>query len=307
MEPTQPPTCEGCPLYGVGTGFVLGCGDPKTARYAVMLEAPGRDEVSLQLKPNPNRAFLATDADCKRELAIRGRDYPAMAERWKQVGVPVVGQTGLVLQFWIWPKAGITRDQIYIDNTIRCFPPKGKKGHYPTGDVRKEAERHCRQYDRLDKFRPDTVIFGLHPASMLREITPLPLAVKDFEKLRDFTSAGRRCVMLLGGKATEAFMRYGSNVTRWRGHYAKLAADWIQTYKSAFEFVKKTRKKKVKTNEEDIFGVPSETLKRAKEKTTRPEVTLDQPCKGVKRYQGKRPPKCGCKACWDKFEAVNGV
>ena len=219
-EITQPPTCEGCPLYGKAKGFVLGCGDPERAKYAIVLEAPGRDEVSFALRSNSNRAFLQTDAECGRELQNRRRDYLSIEEKWLRVGVPVVGATGLALQFWVWPKLGIRREECYIDNTIRCLPPRGKNGEaYPKGEDRKAAEQFCRQYDRLAHFRPDVAVVSLHPASLLREITPLPLVVKDFEKVRDFTVGGRRVVALLGGKASHAFLRYGANVTRWRGEY----------------------------------------------------------------------------------------
>lgn len=247
-EPTQPKSCEGCPLYGKAKGFVLGCGDPRSAKYAIILEAPGKDEVAFQLRPNPNRAFLRTAEECDQELAIRKRDYPDVEERYLRTGVPVVGATGAALQFWVWPKLGIKREECYIDNTIRCLPPKGKNGEaYPTGEDRKEAEKFCRQYDRLHHFRPDTLVFSLHPAGILREITPLPLVVKDFEKVRDFTAQGRRVLALLGGKATHAFARYGSNVTKWRGHYAGLPGDWCETYQGDFEYQRKRKvKEKVK-------------------------------------------------------------
>lgn len=308
MEPTQPESCRGCSLFGVGKGFVLGCGDPQRAKYAIILEAPGRDETVFQLTPNPNRAFLQTKEECEKEYQIRKRDYPDIPEEFLRRGVPVVGQTGLALQFWIWPKAGIRREECYIDNTIRCLPPRSKSGvQYPTGEVKKEAERHCRQYDRLVSFRPDTILFSLHPAGLLREITPLPLAVKDFEKLRDFTSQGRRVLTLLGGKATAAFARYGANVTKWRGHYAELAGDWVSNYRSLFDFAKKQRRKKVKTEEEEFFGVPGAVTEKIKAKATRPEKLNTVACKGAKRYKGKRPPKCGCVSCWNKYEEINNA
>lgn len=241
--PTQPETCVGCPLYGVGRGFVLGTGDPQTARYAIILEAPGTDEIVFSLRPNPYRSFLRTQEECDTELATRRRDYPLITERFLRLGAPVVGKTGGALEWWVLPKVGITRGDIYYDNTIRCLPPKGKTAVYPTGETRKAAERHCRQYDRIGDYRPDAVVFSLHPAGLLREITPLPLVIRDFEKIRDFTVQGRRVLTLLGGKATAAFMRYGSNVTKWRGHFAALPTDWCERYKEAFEY--RARMKKV--------------------------------------------------------------
>jgi uracil-DNA glycosylase len=241
---TQPPACSACPLYGIGQGFVLGSGDPLKAKYAIMLEAPGRDESIIDLKPNPHRSFLKTTEECDKEYGNRKRDYPEIENKWLRTGYPGSSPTGLVLQKWIWPKVGIHREDCFIDHTIRCFPPKGKTGNYPTGETKKGAEFHCRQYDRLSLFKPDTVIFSLHPAGLIREITPLPLAVKDFEKVRDFGAQGRRVLVLLGGKTTAAFMRYGENVTRWRGHYAELAADWANTYKEVFQWRPKNQKVK---------------------------------------------------------------
>jgi hypothetical protein len=56
----------------------------------------------------------------------------------------------------------------------------------------------------------------------LREVTPLPLFIKDFEKAVSFTKQGFKTLVLLGGMAAEAFLGYGGNVTRWRGHYEVL-------------------------------------------------------------------------------------
>ncbi len=246
-EPTQPKSCEGCPCFGKSKGFVLGSGDPKTAKYAVVLESPGIQEISYRANPE--------------EVAIRRRDYPEMDERWLKLGVPIVGPTGNALEWWVWPRLGIKREDCYIDNTIRCLAPKGKNGEqYPKGEERKAAELHCRQYDRIGKFAPDTAVVSIHPASILREITPLPLLVKDFEKVRDFTAQGRRVLTLLGGKAAHAYLRYASNVTRWRGTYQAFGGDWSDTYKSLFEY---TRKKKVKVMVEGVCGKKHRGVKKA--------------------------------------------
>jgi uracil-DNA glycosylase len=307
-EHTEEKCADGKKFESLGRGFVLGTGDPAKAKFAFVLEAPGREELSFKLQAVPGRSFFSDPVEVQRELATRRRDYPDVPIEFLTRGAPVVGQSGAALFGWILPKAGIKRDEtVYLDNTLRCFPPKNaQKQHYPTGEVKKGAERCCRQWDRLEKYRPDTVVFGLHPAGILREITPLPLAVRDAERVRDFTAAGHRVLALLGGKAAQAFARYGSNISKWRGHYFKLAADWTETYKQLFDHVaKKPRaRKKVNTDEADIWGVPQHILDRAKEKTTRPDELSPVACKSFKRYQGKRPPKCGCDPCWTKFEFV---
>lgn len=202
-EPTQPPSCfsSGCPLAGVAKGFVLGSGSPSKARYGACLEAAGRDEIVFELKPNANRQFLSTAEACEKELAERRAAYPNLDEKWLKTGAPIVGATGGALTWWILPKVGLRREEFFVDNVLRCLPPKSKSGgQYPTGETRKQAERCCRQYDRWEEFNPNTIVLTIHPSSLLREITPLPLLIKDVERVRDFTSQGRRVLLLLGEK-----------------------------------------------------------------------------------------------------------
>ena len=80
----QPEKCFslGCPLAGKGTGFVLGSGDPSTAKVALMLEAPGRDEVPWEVvEPE--------------EIERRQKAYPELVgSRFITRGMPVVGRSG---------------------------------------------------------------------------------------------------------------------------------------------------------------------------------------------------------------------
>jgi hypothetical protein len=312
LAPTQPRQCfeSGCPLAGVAKGFVLGTGIPSKAKYGACFEAAGREEIVFELKPNASRQVYATAEECEKELVERRQAYPDLEEQFIRRGVPVIGPTGGALTWWIWPKAGIRRDEVFIDNVLRCLPPKAKNGApYPTGEVRKEAERCCRMWDRWDQFRPDTALVTLHPSGLLREITPLPLAIKDAEKARDFASQGRRVLMLFGGKAAHAFLRYAETVQRWRGHYQALAADWSSTYRSLFAFAKKTRKKgltkgekKVENDDADFFAIPTRVTERARKKRERPSDVLPGICKSAKRHTHRNPPKCGFGGCWDEFE-----
>jgi uracil-DNA glycosylase len=285
MSPTQPKSCEGCPLYGVGKGFVLGVGNAKTAKFAAILEAPGSQETSFTITPNAKRSFLSTQQECDEEIRRRQCDYPNLSNGYIRNGVPAVGPTGLALEFWIWAKVGIRRSDVFIDNTIRCLPPKSKSGAaYPTGETKKMAEKFCRQYDRVAGFRPDTIVFSIHPASLLREITPLPLVIKDWERVRDFTTAGRRVLTLIGSKAVQAFAGFGSNVGKWRSHYFGLTGDWGERYKEMFAYEGK--------------------VKRTKKVVAKPEELTPVPCKNVNRYKGKNPPKCACVVCWGKYEGL---
>lgn len=198
----------GCPLAGVGTGFVLGGGDPKTAKLAVQFEAPGKDEVIADV----------TDVE---ELRRRRERYPELEEQFIKRGIPVVGKAGGI--FWGWGLAAIqyTRRDIFVDNTLRCLPPKQGNSQYPKGAVRKRAEACCRVYDRWEEYNPTVALINIHPAAIAREPTPLVLQIKTFERAKDFVEQSERPLVLCGGKATGAWLGYGENVTKWCGSHQK--------------------------------------------------------------------------------------
>lgn len=253
-----------------GKGFVLGSGDPYSAKMMLILEAPGADEIQFLLNPIAERSFFSTLPECQSEIARRHKAFPDVDERLLRKGAPIVGPSGVEIDMWVLPVIGIQRRELFIDNTLRCLPPKAKDGsHYPTGDDRKEAERCCRHWDRLDQFRPNAMVITLHPAGILREVTPLPLQIKDFEKGRDFVRAGYRVAMLVGGKSAKAFLRYGESVTKFRGDYRLLPKNYIATYKDKFEYVAKgeaKRRKKQDDAMEALFELSPgvEQLKRPK-------------------------------------------
>lgn len=243
VHPETSLPCKCNEFRSKGKGFVLGCGDPSSAKLALIFEAPGKDELQFRLMPVQGRSFYSTQAEVNAEILRRQQKFPDMEGKYVKLGVPTVGATWTELDMWVLPRMPLTRSDLYIDNTLRCLPPKKANGAYPTGDEKKAAEKACRMYDRLDEFKPDVGIVTLHPAGILREVTPLPLQIKDMEKARDFVNAGLRPLVFMGGKASEAFLRHASNVTRWRGHYEFLAPDWTDTYRSLFEFKVKVKRK----------------------------------------------------------------
>lgn len=217
----KPEACyeSGCPLATKGKRFVLGAGDPTTAKFGLLLEGPGNDEVTFRLRAEPGRKFYETQEACDKELALRRRDYPEIPERFLRLGVCVVGRSGSELVQWGFPAAGLSRADFFIDNTLRCLPPKVGDSHYPTGNERKRAEACCRQYDRWHLFQPDITVVSLHPAAIVREPTPLWLQIKNFLKAKDFVAQGYKVIVLAGGKAAKWWLGYGENVTKWQGHY----------------------------------------------------------------------------------------
>jgi hypothetical protein len=201
----QPPTCAGCPLYGKGTGFVLGSGDPKTAKVGLLLEAPGKDELHWKVDPA--------------EISRRKLRYPDMDPQFLTRGMPVVGKAGGILFSWMLAPVQLTRNDLFIDNSLRCLPPKVKGAQYPTGNEKKKAEAWCRQYDRWDEFGPTVNLVQIHPAALAREPSPLPLAIRTFEKAKHFALGGERPLVMCGGKAVGTRIGYGSTVQTWLGHY----------------------------------------------------------------------------------------
>lgn len=219
--------CECNGFQSKGKGFVLGVGDPSTAKLSIILEAPGAEEISFPIDGPGAPGIIPVD-----ELQRRERDYPELAgTRFVKVGAPVVGESGSLLNQWILPKVGVRREDVYVDNTLRCLPPKNKQGQpYPIEEEKAKAEGCCREWDRVQKFDVKVVELSLHPAGILREVTPLPLLIKDFEKAVGFTRQGYNTLLLLGGKAAEVFLGYGENVTRWRGHYEVLTSGVKEWY-----------------------------------------------------------------------------
>lgn len=205
MPLNQPPACyeAKCPLAGKAQGFVLGTGDPVRAKFAIVLESPWRQEVVWRL-------------DDSVEIARRKAAYPDIPVEFLTRGAPVVGPSGAELFGWALGSLGVGRDQVFIDNTIRCAFSL-REPAYPTGNERKRAEACCRQYDRLG--RVDVALVNVHPAAINREPTPLPMQKMVFQKAADCAAQGKRAVVLCGGKAADAWFGASRNPMRWMGHY----------------------------------------------------------------------------------------
>lgn len=77
-------TCTRCALAGTRTNVVFGVGDPD-ADLLFIGEAPGQRE--------------------------------------DEQGLPFVGRSGQLLDRLMWEEMGLTRDRVYIANTLMCRPP----------------------------------------------------------------------------------------------------------------------------------------------------------------------------------------
>src|SRR6185437_16412227 len=94
----------GCPcreFASKGKGFVLGSGDPTTARLAIMLEGPGHEEIAFSLTRQQSEGYWAEKANLDEEIALRQRDYPQIPLPFLRKGARIVGKSGGELFFWV--------------------------------------------------------------------------------------------------------------------------------------------------------------------------------------------------------------
>lgn len=127
MPHRKPQACwdSGCPLAPTGQGFARGEG-PKPCALAFFGEALGKDE--------------------------------AKESR------PFVGGAGRVLAL-ILKESGLRRNEVYIDNVLRCRPPGNK---FPTGKEGAKAIQCCRQYDSWEDVKPKVIVtLGAHAMHLL--------------------------------------------------------------------------------------------------------------------------------------------
>jgi len=146
-----------------------------------------------------------------------------------ETGKPLCGPSGFVLDKWVFPAAGLSGVPHLKGNVLRCHTPSNK---YPTGKLRKSAEANCRQYD-FDHSQFDYTLVTLHPSGVMRnKYDPLPLLVRDFERVKWLLDLGHRVLVLMGSEAMEMFAPHlkqsKEGVSAWRGHYwpSSLNTNW---------------------------------------------------------------------------------
>lgn len=135
----------------------------------------------------------------------------------------IAGRARMVLEKWILPLLGVSIQDIFIDNVLRCMPPVNKLGrNYPTGVTRRNAEYTCSSlWGRWHGgYKPTVAIITLGLETLARDPTPLLLALKDFEKAMAFKARGERPILLCGTEPAEFWCaRSGLNAIKERGSY----------------------------------------------------------------------------------------
>ncbi len=110
-------TCENCPLYKTRNKMVMGDGNHKS-KILIIGEAPGKDE--------------------------------------DRIGVPFVGKSGILLNMWL-STLKLKREDIYIDNAVKCIPlDRNNKIRPPTDE---EINRCRHRIDQtIKQMNPDIII-----------------------------------------------------------------------------------------------------------------------------------------------------
>lgn len=137
-------------------------------------------------------------------------------------GWPVVGNTGRKLWGEIVEPLGYSRDDVFIDNVLRCQPPRYQgKQTYPTGKDRQAAETACRYWDAaLDLWNPNLLSCTWHPAALFEDHSKERLVAEAVRKAFLHADAGFRPLLLMGEKAAELFAPYWSGqMKNWQGHW----------------------------------------------------------------------------------------
>lgn len=121
---SKPEKCNGCPLYGDGTGFVPDRLVPG-AKVMVLAQNPGADE------ENGRRLV---------EYVGRDRVYEQVEPQ------PLIGASGYALENIYLPRASLYRGGVSYGNVLKCraISKAGvRTNELPKGDTLRQAVKHC--------------------------------------------------------------------------------------------------------------------------------------------------------------------
>lgn len=191
----KPPGCKRCAYRTVGEGF---CPDylPAHPKVAIMLEAPGGDEI--------------------------------------QENEPLRGRAGQLWYSKLILPAGLEREDCLIANTLRCRPPEnkyptGRVRKHAEELCRQYDDSHGKGWSLvaggLRSFNPNAFVVAMHPAALLRSSAAMRLVKKAVERTAWLARVGYRPCLLMGDKPMSIVAPFlTGGVKRWNGHY------WLGTW-----------------------------------------------------------------------------
>ena len=166
----------------------------------------------------PTSSFVPAHQDKPFEqikLAI-GAESPGEQEALNKT--PLCGATGIELQTRVLTPLGIERDDVILDNLIRCKPFNNK---FPFGALGNEMTTNCGQWNTvLDHYDPDVVIMAFHPTFALIYTNQAYSTVNAVKKALRLHAEGHRPFVAMGQKWKDClFPQLPGSITDWDGKH----------------------------------------------------------------------------------------
>ena len=149
------------------------------------------------------------------KMAI-GAESPGEQEALNKT--PLCGTTGIELQARVLTPLGIKRDDVILDNLIRCKP---FGNDFPMGELGRSMVTHCGQWNTIiDYYNPDVVIMAFHPTFSLIYTNQAYSAVNAVKKALRLREEGHRPFIAMGQKWKEClFPQLPGSITDWDGKH----------------------------------------------------------------------------------------
>ena len=166
----------------------------------------------------PTSGFVPSDV----RLPLKKIKLAAMAEAAGESeviqGIPLCGATGTQLQTRILNPLGLSREEIIVDNLIRCKP---HGNNFPEGKLRRNMIETCRQWDSvIDLYDPNVIIMAFHPTFALIYTNQAYSTWNAFSKALRLHREGYRSLVLMGQEAKETFLpQLPGSITAWDGKH----------------------------------------------------------------------------------------
>jgi Uracil DNA glycosylase superfamily len=131
-------------------------------------------------------------------------------------GIPASGKMGWYLWKDFLTPLGLGRDDVLLANVVRCFP---NGGEFPIGKMRKEAIKHCGQWDQgIKEWGPTVMGISFSPAALMRSSQQTRFLERAIERAVDYSCAGEKPLLLLGEEAKEKYAPWlNGGLKTWQG------------------------------------------------------------------------------------------